>query len=431
MYNVLFSKFSKDRQKKFQICTSIVETENGKKVVKSAIHSEGVSHVENLAENYEVLRALYPNSEFSICPCFKTETGVEFPFIVGNSLESQIREHAEKHAFRQVKEDYKLLYDLIFSAKGIQEFQMTEKFSKVFGNPIFSKKLHCAQISNVDMIPSNILLKEKPILIDYEWVFPFAVPLEFIFARSIFLQEAVCKCTPKQQKELYKIANIEPEEVLQFYQMEVCFQEYVAGKNEKYALSKLYKNMHRRAYPISELSYMQAYSLRLEGLTKEGKWEEIFYENYSQKEIKEKIDIRQTEKYEKFRIYPLDDKSLIKIRNLSGMMGGTKETLTYSDNSDLLIIDDYYFLQPPRLEMDNQNITQIEIDLFIYSYKDGILEQLVRLIREDALIREKMELLGREKQNLMEMNEYQKQKIYELENLKVYKLYKKIKGRKR
>ena len=118
--------------------------------------------------------------------------------------------------------------------------------------------------------------------------------VEFIFARSIFLQEAVCKCTPKQQKELYKIANIEPEEVLQFYQMEVCFQEYVAGKSEKYALSKLYKNMHRRAYPISEVCYMQAYSLKLEGLTKEGKWEELFIKIIL-KGDKKKIDIRQTE----------------------------------------------------------------------------------------------------------------------------------------
>lgn len=63
----------------------------------------------------------------------------------------------------------------------------TDAFCEVFGHPALKEGLAAAEISNIDMIPGNLLLDgEKVWVADYEWVFPFAVPIAFIYARSVF-----------------------------------------------------------------------------------------------------------------------------------------------------------------------------------------------------------------------------------------------------
>ena len=45
MPEILYSKFSKDRQKKFQIATMIVEENGEKSVIKKAMHKEGEAQI--------------------------------------------------------------------------------------------------------------------------------------------------------------------------------------------------------------------------------------------------------------------------------------------------------------------------------------------------------------------------------------------------
>ena len=85
----------------------------------------------------------------------------------------------------------------------------TDAFCEVFGHPALKEGLAAAEISNIDMIPGNLLLDgEKVWVSDYEWVFPFAVPIAFIYARSVFLQEAASALTKEEQEELYAIGGI-------------------------------------------------------------------------------------------------------------------------------------------------------------------------------------------------------------------------------
>ena len=112
--------------------------------------------------------------------------------------------------------------------------------------------LAAAEISNIDMIPGNLLLDgEKVWVADYEWVFPFAVPIAFIYARSVFLQEAASALTKEEQEELYAIGGISMEEIPVYYHMEECFQEFAAGKGEPNALATFYGKLHRHNYPLS------------------------------------------------------------------------------------------------------------------------------------------------------------------------------------
>ena len=49
MRKVLYSKFSKDREKKYQIQTLILEQDGEKKILKKPIHEEGKAHLEKRA----------------------------------------------------------------------------------------------------------------------------------------------------------------------------------------------------------------------------------------------------------------------------------------------------------------------------------------------------------------------------------------------
>ena len=69
------------------------------------------------------------------------------------------------------------------------------------------------------------------------------------------MQEAVCGLDKSQLEELYAIGRVDMEEVPVYYQMEVNFQEHVAGKGEKYALSHLYQKMHCKSYHVSVWDY--------------------------------------------------------------------------------------------------------------------------------------------------------------------------------
>ena len=59
MRKVLYSKFSKDREKKYQIQTLILEQDGKKKILKKPIHEEGKAHLENMQKSYPVFFVLY------------------------------------------------------------------------------------------------------------------------------------------------------------------------------------------------------------------------------------------------------------------------------------------------------------------------------------------------------------------------------------
>lgn len=440
MPEILYSKFSKDRQKKFQIATMIVEENKEKSVIKKAMHKEGEVHVRKMIESRELLSELFVNSGVEMCPCKEENGQVRFLFVEGESLEERIHRHANANDYEALKEDYRFLAKIIFSVKGMHTFESSPAFEEIFGSPKFKEAQHSVDISNVDMIPANLLLGEKCVLADYEWVFFFEIPLEFIYARSVFLQEAVCNLDKKQLEELYAIGRVDMEEVPVYYQMEVNFQEYVAGKGEKYALSHLYQKMHCKSYPVSEWDYKsQFFSICIEGFAGD-KWEEISYEETIHSEIQKNIKLDEQKKYTRLRIKPVGSKSIIKIKKLVGKKEKQEVNLKFSHNAKLVIIDDYYFLEPPVLEIALDGCEEVEFDYFIYRKNDGVIDQMVTFIQNEKALKDEVQMLteksaaqekrigelGKEVNVLQATVEYQAEKIRQLENLKVYKMYQKV-----
>ena len=87
----------------------------------------------------------------------------------------------------------------------------------------------------------------------------------------------------------------------------------------------------------------------------------------------------------------------------------------------MLIIDDYYFLEPPVLEFENAGFDCLEIQYLIYRKNDGAIDQLVHFIKRE---RELMD------QNLALKDQvfHMEQRIRRIESLQAYKMYKKMRN---
>ena len=74
MPEILYSKFSKDRQEKISDCNDDCRRKWRKIGHKKAMHKEGEAHVRKMVESRELLSELFVNSGVEMCPC-KEENG--------------------------------------------------------------------------------------------------------------------------------------------------------------------------------------------------------------------------------------------------------------------------------------------------------------------------------------------------------------------
>ncbi len=393
MRKVLYTKFSRERRSEFQIMTRITEEDGIRRVWKLPLQKEGELHIRHMYENYKKLEHLYGFSGVQICPCKLDEEkcALAFPFVEGESLETRISRHGKEKDFASLKKDYELLYQIISSAAGQKPFAETEAFCEVFGHPALKEGLTAAELSNIDMIPGNLLLDGDKIWVaDYEWVFPFAVPGAFIYARSIFLQEAASALSEEEQAELYGIAGISMEEVPVYYHMEECFQEYAAGKGEPNALATFYGKLHRHNYPVSlwEKEKMM-YPVILTQTAPEEK--EFYYEDCFGLDEQKSMKLAGAEENGEFSLQLMQEGAVMKIRSLEGVRSdGQKEPIHFSHNAQLEIIDDYYFLGTPVLKFQNAGYEQVRIDYRIYYKGDGVTSEFIRYIRQNKDLQDEM-----------------------------------------
>ena len=194
MRKVLYTKFSRERRNEFQIMPRITEEDGIRRVWKLPLQKEGELHIRHMYENYRKLEHLYTYAGVQICPCELDEEkcALAFPFVEGESLETRISRHGKEKDFASLKKDYELLYQIIASAKGQKSFVETDAFCEVFGHPALKEGLAAAEISNIDMIPGNLLLDgEKVWVADYEWVFPFTDCI-YLCAERLFTGGGEC-----------------------------------------------------------------------------------------------------------------------------------------------------------------------------------------------------------------------------------------------
>jgi len=188
--NIYYVKNNSARTKEFQLTTTIYEEGGQKYVKKEASCIEAIPHLQRMKKNYEALGATIINPKINLAKIVEeTTTSLTFEFIDGISLEKKFYTALEKNdieAYRII-DGYKEFIATGFKTKEIKSLSGNE-YQKVFGDNYFQddNKLSFSEISNIDLIFSNIIYRHDEIyIIDYEWVFDFPVSLDFVYFRAI------------------------------------------------------------------------------------------------------------------------------------------------------------------------------------------------------------------------------------------------------
>ncbi len=225
---VVFVKSSCERSLPYRMNTLIIRQDGRKFVRKMASGRDSFGHIDRIAENGKRLReAMCRNARIEILPCRKVDEGmIEFPFMEGVTLRDVLTEAGAEGMGPQLLDFRKALEDSF----GIEDFQVTEEFRRVFGDIPLPDGLSSLRISNLDMNFDNVFVENgRYTLFDYEWVIDFPIPMEYLLYRSLLSEYHFGKLSGEQQCKILKAAGIRTELCDLYLRMEQRFQKYVSG----------------------------------------------------------------------------------------------------------------------------------------------------------------------------------------------------------
>ena len=180
---ILYSKLSANRNQEFKIGTNI-ENNNGTIVVKKfPLSKNSDDHIKSFVTKYKDFKS---NNIDLILPEIKKDE-VYFQYLKERCFEDILIELIEEDKISGFLENIQKLFNDISSSKKIliEDFVKND-FEKVFGSKSCMKEGTVSNFNNIDLNFDNIFIKsEKIICIDYEWMFNFSVPVEFILWRAL------------------------------------------------------------------------------------------------------------------------------------------------------------------------------------------------------------------------------------------------------
>lgn len=252
---LIYARFNSERLEDFRTDTFIYETKDGLDVVKEASCAQAGNHLDLIEQNREKL--LKQCKSVRVAKAEKNGNQLHFEYVEGSSLSKVI-------------------------GKEISSGEDVVSTIKKYIDPLLQDGI--GEVINLDMIPENVIIdkEEKPVLIDYEWVFTDK-ELETIFSEYLaenedgvygsgskkgFLEYRILKYLYNDIKDicfgsmsledLYKMMGMDDTAFSRYQELEDAFQQYVYGKD----WSAMYtKNYLKRVTKIQDME--DAYSDKL------------------------------------------------------------------------------------------------------------------------------------------------------------------------
>lgn len=244
--NVEYAKYNRLRAPEYQISTRILTDANGKRIVeKKALRKEAVAHVDRLAQNRGKLMG-FPVVPVDILSCEKGKA--VFPFVEGKSLASKVNKSlGKKERFLEaIHEAVNKIY--AEHEEKLVDFKATDEFVKIFKTPQaeIPSGMKSLPVSNIDSTFGNFVEKEDGTLVclDYEWVFDFPVPVEYLKYRTVYYYFSENRAYIERmisEEEFLREFNLDEAKIRFFAWMDDGFQQYVHGENRKYIYTRNYE----------------------------------------------------------------------------------------------------------------------------------------------------------------------------------------------
>ncbi|MFA5324278.1 MAG: hypothetical protein WC373_16505 [Smithella sp.] len=242
--DAIYAKYSRYRLPEFQMAT-IIYREDGKLFSKkTALTPKAQEHVRQIYDNFCTLKESWGHVKIADAKIKDEE--IFFEYINGESFNSKLLQSVlkrDKEEFLNLLRKYTQFINGLDSFK-VDHFKACDEFLGIFKQSVELRDVTCLRITNIDLVFDNIFLlgKNEYAIIDYEWVFRFPVPTEYIIYRSVmyfsryreYLQNFI------DIDEIFDYLQIDKQKVEIFGQMENSFMEHVAGKKTLNCLSQKY-----------------------------------------------------------------------------------------------------------------------------------------------------------------------------------------------
>lgn len=241
MSELLYIKYNSHRRPEYQLSTRIVSFDDEKKVIKKPITKEAKTQIDAIKVNYKELDGYYKNIQ--LIPFVEKEDGLEFEYILGDSILKGI--NFEKDNLEIICNKLRKIMDEVLNVNDsvLCGFEETEGFNEIFPDKHPTGKAF--NICNFDSIFSNFIRTPNGIVcIDYEWVFGFPIPVNFIKYRMLhyLYEEKESYLSDKCDfDEFISFLNFSENEKQLYSDMEMDFQFWVHGENVKYIYLERYK----------------------------------------------------------------------------------------------------------------------------------------------------------------------------------------------
>jgi len=420
MKKVIYSKFSNERDEKFNIRTDIIKDGNGEKyVLKAATAKESEQHIKNILKWNDNLSAKFQNTMFVPNKAELCEDGVRLEFLEGESLSEILDRHISEN---DVVAFLKLIEKYVFEIKKVYSqdlFQKTPDFVKIFGDVELPNGLLGSTYVDIDLIFPNIIVKDdKWYVIDYEWTFDFCIPVNFVIYRALrYFTFMVQQRQAMLGDDVFSKYGITGAEIVAYEKMEQHFQSYVFGEYK--SLVELNKKLGKRKIGFGDvwnasqvkhaLCTIQVYFDKGTGYC-----EENSYYVYAEPEENGliKVDVEFDENVKELRIDPAQKECVVEILDFY-CNDDKNDKVDYTTNGFWVSENMFLFeTNDPQIIITKANGNKVHLEYCVSNIKSKIVANVVAVVNHQI---EKMNRLinvhYQEKQVLMEEHNQEKQQI--------------------
>ncbi len=245
-----YMKYNRTRREEFQLKTVICGAagrdggsgtpDTSRRVIKSAMTGEGKAHISHFTAQYEVLASQSKFLNYLRGETSAAGSAVTFPYLTGRKLSARLTDEIVNG--QPPAELIRQTVDVLLAAEpgDIEPFSPTDGFAVVFGEKemetLAGSSAACLRVSNIDLLFENVMLTDDGnYCLDYEWVFDFPVPIDYIRYRILFYAYRQFKSLLDgwgTLEEWLGQFGITPEAGALYDSMERNFQYYVHGENQ-------------------------------------------------------------------------------------------------------------------------------------------------------------------------------------------------------
>ncbi len=234
----VYSRHSTERDPLFRIRTDIISDGKGTvRVIKVPFSEEAIPHLLRMADAYEDIMEEFRGTSFKPCAVEKvfSESGqfdhLEFKYLKGRSMDQELKRLLSEGKGKECVNAVVNFASAVRRA-AVRDFWATREFAEVFEITDLPENLKSMMLSDVDLIFSNLIYNNGWNIIDYEWVFEFPIPVDFIIFRAIsYFLSSLGMDEPEEFDGIYQKVGIDAALIGKFYEMEQSFQRYIAGRN--------------------------------------------------------------------------------------------------------------------------------------------------------------------------------------------------------